>query len=72
MPRAAAADRPPGRYVVCPAGVLVELLVAVELGGDELLLRLRKLGLMTSTRRHCSGDCSRACTMCLRRRCWRG
>ena len=46
-PAAAAAARPPGRHVVRPAGVLVELLGAAELGEDELLLRLRELGLIT-------------------------
>jgi hypothetical protein len=43
---AAAADRPPDRYVVRPAGVLAELLGAADLGEDELLLRLRALGLI--------------------------
>jgi hypothetical protein len=42
-----AADRPPVRYVVRPAGVLADLLGAVEVGEDELLLRLRELGLIT-------------------------
>ena len=46
-PAATAADRPPDRYVVRPAGVLAELLGAAELGEDELLLRLRELGLIT-------------------------
>jgi hypothetical protein len=47
-PTAAAADRPPDRYIVRPAGVLAELLGgAAELGEDELMLRLRKLGLIT-------------------------
>jgi len=46
-PSAAAADRPPDRYVVHPTVVLAELLGAVELGEDELLLRLRELGLIT-------------------------
>jgi hypothetical protein len=46
-PAAAAADRSPDRYVVRPAGVLAELVGAVELGEDELLLRLRELGLIT-------------------------
>ena len=46
-PTAAAADRPPDRYVVRPAGVLADLLGAAELGEDELLLRLRELGLIT-------------------------
>jgi len=40
----AAADRPPDRYVVRPAGVLADLLGAAELGEDELLLRLGSLG----------------------------
>ena len=44
---AAAADPPPDRYVVRPAGVLAELLGPAELGEDELLLRLRELGLIT-------------------------
>ena len=44
---AAAADHPPARYIVRPAGVLAELLGAAELGEDELLLRLRELGLIT-------------------------
>jgi hypothetical protein len=44
---ATAADQRPDRYVVRPAGVLVELLGAAELGEDELLLRLRELGLIT-------------------------
>ena len=44
---AAAADRPPDRYVVRPAGVLADLLGAADLGEDELLLRLRELGLIT-------------------------
>jgi len=44
---AAAATRRPGSYVVRPAGVLAELLGAAELGEDELLLRLRELGLIT-------------------------
>ena len=44
---AAAADRPPDRYVVRPTGVLADLLGAAELGDDELLLRLRELGLIT-------------------------
>jgi len=44
---AAAADRPPNRYVVRPAGVLAEILGAAELGEDELLLSLRELGLIT-------------------------
>jgi len=44
---AAAADRPPDRYVVRPASVVAELLGAAELGEDELLLRLRELGLIT-------------------------
>ena len=45
---AAAADRPPDRYVVRPAGVLAELLGGVELlGEDELFPRLRELGLIT-------------------------
>jgi len=44
---ATAADHPPDRYVVRPAGVLAELLGAAELGEDELLLRLRELGLIT-------------------------
>jgi hypothetical protein len=46
-PAAAGADLPPGRHVVRPAGVLAELLGAAELGEDELLLRLRELGLIT-------------------------
>jgi hypothetical protein len=44
---AVAAERPPDRYVVRPAGVLAELLGAAELVEDELLLRLRELGLIT-------------------------
>jgi hypothetical protein len=44
---AAAADRLLDRYVVRPAGVLAELLGAAELGEDELLLRLREIGLIT-------------------------
>ena len=44
---AATAERPPDRYVVRPAGVLAELLGAADLGEDELLLRLRELGLIT-------------------------
>jgi hypothetical protein len=44
---AAAGDRPPDRYVVRPAGVLADLLGAADLGEDELLLRLRELGLIT-------------------------
>jgi len=51
MPAPAAAlvavGRPPDRYVVRPAGVLAEFLGAAELGEDELLLRLRELGLIT-------------------------
>jgi hypothetical protein len=50
---AATADRPPDRYVVRPAGVLAEILGAADFGEDELLLRLRELGLIT--RRRCSG-----------------
>ena len=46
-PAAAAADRPPDRYVVRPAGVLADILGAAEIGEDELLLRLRELGLIT-------------------------
>ena len=46
-PAAAAAESPPGHYVVRPAGVLAELLGAAELGEDESLLRLRELGLIT-------------------------
>ena len=34
---AAAADRPPDRYLVRPAGVLAELLGDSEIGEDELL-----------------------------------
>ena len=44
---AAAAERPPDRYVVRPAGVLAEILGAAEMGEDELLLRLREAGLIT-------------------------
>ena len=44
---AAAADRPPDRYVVRPAGVLAESMGAADMGEDELLLRLRELGLIT-------------------------
>jgi len=44
---AAAADRPPDRYVVRPAGVLAELLGSADVGEEELLLRLRELGLIT-------------------------
>jgi hypothetical protein len=44
---AGAADRPPDRYVVRPAGVLAERLGAAELGEDALLLRLQELGLIT-------------------------
>jgi hypothetical protein len=44
---AADADRPPDRYVVRPAGVLADILGAAEIGEDELLLRLRELGLIT-------------------------
>jgi hypothetical protein len=44
---AAAADLHPDRYVVRPAGVLADLLGAAEFGEDELLLRLRELGLIT-------------------------
>jgi len=44
---AAAADRPTDRYVVRPAGVLADLLKAADLGENELLLRLRELGLIT-------------------------
>jgi len=43
----AAAERPPDRYFVRPAGVLADLLGAAELGEGELLLRLRELGLIT-------------------------
>jgi len=43
---AAAADRPPDCYVVRPTGVLADLLGAAELREDELLLRLRELGLI--------------------------
>jgi hypothetical protein len=43
----AAADRPPDRYIVRPAGVLADIMGAAELGEDELLLRLRELGLIT-------------------------
>jgi len=46
-PAAAAADPHRDRYVVRPAGVLTDLLGAAELGEDELLLRLRELGLLT-------------------------
>jgi hypothetical protein len=46
-PATTAAERRPDRYVVRPAGVLAELLGAAELGEDELLLRLRELGLIT-------------------------
>jgi hypothetical protein len=35
------------RYVVRPAGVLAEIIGAAELGEDELLGRLRELGLIT-------------------------
>jgi hypothetical protein len=42
----AAADRPPDRYIVRPAGVLADILGAADLGEDELLLRLRELGLI--------------------------
>jgi hypothetical protein len=44
---APATDRPPDRYVVRPAGVLAGIMGAAELGEDELLLRLRELGLTT-------------------------
>ena len=44
---AAAAERPTDRYFVRPVGVLAELLGAAELGEDDLLLRLRELGLIT-------------------------
>ena len=48
---AAAAERPPGRYVVVrPAGVLADLLGSAELGEDELSLRPRELGLITYPR----------------------
>jgi len=46
-PAAAVADRPSERYVVRPAGVLADLLGAADVGEDELLLRLRELGLIT-------------------------
>jgi len=46
-PAASAVDRPPDGHVVRPAGVLADLLGAAELGEDELLLRLRQLGLIT-------------------------
>ena len=45
--KAAAADRPPDRYVVRPAGVLADILGSAEFGEAELLLRLRELGLIT-------------------------
>ena len=43
----AAADRPMDRYVVRPAGVLADILGAAEFREDELLLKLRELGLIT-------------------------
>jgi hypothetical protein len=43
----AAADRPPDCYVVRPAGALADIMGAADLGEDELLLRLRELGLIT-------------------------
>jgi len=46
-PAAAFADHTPDRYLVRPEGVLAELLGAAEFGEDELLLRLRELGLIT-------------------------
>jgi hypothetical protein len=46
-PVAAATERSLDCYVVRPAGVLAEILGAVELGEDELLIRLRELGLIT-------------------------
>jgi len=39
---AAAAERPPDRYFVRPAGVLAEILGAADFGEDELLLRMRR------------------------------
>jgi len=44
---ASAADRPPDRYVVRPAGMLADILGAADLGEEELLLTLRELGLIT-------------------------
>jgi hypothetical protein len=41
-----AVERPPDRYVVRPAGVLAEILGAADLGEDELIPRLRELGLI--------------------------
>jgi hypothetical protein len=40
-------NRPRDRYVVRPAGVLADLLGSAESGEDELLLRLRELGLIS-------------------------
>jgi len=37
----------PDRYVVRPAGVLAEVLGDAEMGEDELLLKMRELGLVT-------------------------
>jgi hypothetical protein len=43
---AAAAERPPDRYVVRPMGALAEILGVVDLGEDELLVKLREAGLI--------------------------
>jgi hypothetical protein len=43
---AIAAERPPDRYLVRPAGVLAEILGAEDFGEAELLLRLREAGLI--------------------------
>ena len=56
---AVAAERPPDRYVVRPAGVLAELLGAAELVEDELLLRLRELGLPVAAARGAAGETAR-------------
>ena len=43
----AAADRSQDRHVARSAGALADILGAAEIGEDELLLRLRELGLVT-------------------------
>ena len=57
---AAAGTPPPNTYVVRPAGVLADLLGgSAELGQDELLLKLRELGLPFAAAWGATRDASR-------------